>query len=202
MSIFRTTLPQSSLRRTSVQMPPAWSGPPEEHLATIVPLGLVFGTSSSAAAHLTRADVYPTGMSLWVDIFARALDDSDRDRIVAIEQAIFGDPERLGYLSQVPDWMVRYATIYDGQVVSTSLEPVETDGDGGPVSPVTRQIDHGSRSGGLRWRTQHELWLWPLPVDRTLEVAMEWPALGIAESKLSLDAQALCAAAEESHPVW
>jgi len=47
-----------------------------------------------------------------------------------------------------------------------------------------------------------KLWLWPLPPAGTLDLVTEWRALGIPESRVTLDASVLRAAAGAVQPLW
>jgi hypothetical protein len=54
----------------------------------------------------------------------------------------------------------------------------------------------GPRSQFSRW------WAWPLPPAGPLEFVCEWPAFGIAETRASIDAQVILAAAGRSVRLW
>ena len=45
-------------------------------------------------------------------------------------------------------------------------------------------------------------WLWPLPPPGPLTFVVEWPALGIAETRAETDATAVVEAAASAAPLW
>jgi hypothetical protein len=58
----------------------------------------------------------------------------------------------------------------------------------------------GGGGGGGRWR--HDVWVWPLPPAGLLTFACEWPALGIALSRVDVDAERLQQAARHARLLW
>jgi len=57
----------------------------------------------------------------------------------------------------------------------------------------------GSSSGG---EASQRFSAWPLPASGDVVLVCEWPAYGIAESRLIIDGDALRAAAARAQPVW
>jgi hypothetical protein len=54
----------------------------------------------------------------------------------------------------------------------------------------------GPHSFFSRW------WSWPLPPKGTLDFVIEWPMLGIGETRASIDAQLILDAADHSIRLW
>ena len=56
---------------------------------------------------------------------------------------------------------------------------------------------HGGPGG-----EEQRLRMWPLPPPGPLALVVEWPAVGLAERRVELDAQAISEAAARVVPVW
>jgi hypothetical protein len=65
------------------------------------------------------------------------------------------------------------------------------DHDEPPQAPLLLQ--RGGGGGGGRW--SHDVWVWPLPPSGPLAFVCEWPALGIALTRIDFDAERLREAA-------
>lgn len=61
-------------------------------------------------------------------------------------------------------------------------------------------ISRGGGGGGTRWETGY--WLWPLPPEGPLTFVAEWPAEGIGETRVEVDAGLLREAASRSEKLW
>jgi len=70
--------------------------------------------------------------------------------------------------------------------------------DSEPAGPVLYPFacGGGPHSFVSRW------WTWPLPPAGPLEFVCEWPAFGIAESRVGIDAQLILDAAQRSIQLW
>lgn len=70
--------------------------------------------------------------------------------------------------------------------------------DAAPDGPILREFlaGRGPRSLQSRW------WAWPLPPAGQLEFVAEWAELGIPETRGSIDAQLILAAAARSVQLW
>jgi hypothetical protein len=71
-------------------------------------------------------------------------------------------------------------------------------GDAEPPGPILQPRGGGGTSHfqRLRW------WAWPLPPAGPLEFICQWPAFGITETRVSIDAQLILDAARRSVRPW
>lgn len=84
----------------------------------------------------------------------------------------------------------------DGRAVSNlRIQPPDTPADPGPI-----MLNSGA-SGGTR-RHDVTYWVWPLPPPGPLTFVCQWPATGIAESRISLDAQLVLDASTHASQLW
>lgn len=132
---------------------------------------------------------YPSGIELTFTVWFRHADDRRRDLLWGppgprSPQAITDDVLRLGVLlSDGTKW-----TNLDGWFLrERRVRP-----------PVVTAL--GGTGGSESWNLRH--WLWPLPPEGELMVFGEWPAYGVAETSVVVDATELRARAAESRTIW
>ena len=82
----------------------------------------------------------------------------------------------------------------DGRTVSTGRPP----GGAEPAGPFLRM--HGG--GGSSHFNQMRWWAWPLPPGGPLEFICQWPAMGISETRVSIEAELILDAARRAVLVW
>ncbi len=91
------------------------------------------------------------------------------------------------------------AVLPNGEQIKDSLRA------GADVS-ATRStlVRRGGSGGGGAWRHRYsdELWLHPLPSPGQLTLVLQWLALGIAETRLTVSATDLVRAADEATSLW
>ena len=82
----------------------------------------------------------------------------------------------------------------DGTLVSSD-RPRD---DSAPTAPILRF----NGGGGTANRQVLRFWAWPLPPAGPLEFICQWPTFGIAETRVSIDAQLILDAARRSVQAW
>ena len=60
--------------------------------------------------------------------------------------------------------------------------------------------EHGGGGGGGSWMQRQ--WLWPLPADGTLELVVEWPAVGIELTRTPVETAPIREAAARAQVVF
>jgi hypothetical protein len=87
----------------------------------------------------------------------------------------------------------------DGRrVTNLNRLPAATD-DAPDATPQPKMMGGG---GGGRRQFEGTYYVWPLPPSGTLSVVCEWPAYGIDESRIEVDAQTLIDASARSIQLW
>lgn len=113
----------------------------------------------------------------------------------------FGGPQHGGQPASAQDLTSREAELVDrladgGKATNIGSErnwPDATD----PAHGM--QTHSGSSSSG---EAEQRFSVWPVPAAGDIVFVCEWPAHGIAESRLTLDGDQLRAAAARARPVW
>ncbi len=94
--------------------------------------------------------------------------------------------------------MLRIAVEFaDGSSV-TNVMPMTTDLETEPAGPTMQA--QGGGGGGGDWR--QFLWVWPLPSAGRLTFICEWPALGIALARHTVNAQLILDAADRAQAMF
>lgn len=142
---------------------------------------------------------YPTGCRFALDVRARTGDRFDFDP--------FGFASRRSRRGHTPsaEWppeLLRFGLLLaDGERVTTVVGHRLPTGAEDPRRPARSVLSPMSGGGGpRRWR--QDFWLWPLPPPGLLVLVAEWPAHGLAETRATLDAAALHAAAAQAIELW
>ncbi len=172
-------------------------GPPHGVLPGVVALDLVLAETSDHVVAITRLSAYPTGLGFDLVVMARTYDGAD--------PLLFGRHERgrrkawdaTGALD--PDEL-RYGVLFSDGRKATSVGRRPP---GPPDERGERTITLQARGGGGSDRSWHqEAWIWPLPPPGPLTFVCEWPAVGIAETRVAVDASVVTEAAARARVVW
>lgn len=158
---------------------PPWSGPPYGVLPGAVALEVILGQSELAAVLIGRCAAYPTGLDFELHVIASA-DAGDE-----LDPSLNGIYHRPGRASTYEE-MLRFGVAFaDGRKASNlgGHAPTEEQPDG----PVLWGM--GGGGGGGRW--QQGFWMWPLPPACPLTFVCEWPAAGIAQTRVEVDSELL-----------
>jgi len=67
---------------------------------------------------------------------------------------------------------------------------------------VLSRLGGGGGGGGRTYSLTDGLWLWPLPPAGPIVLVVQWPAVGIGEHRVTIDAAQIDALAEQAHPLW
>ncbi|WP_432498889.1 hypothetical protein [Kineococcus auxinigenes] len=182
---------------------PAWSGPPEDVLAGVVPLELVLGRSSSTVVTLSGVRAFPTGLSMRLGVRLRGrLSGVDvYDEVFDNAHARVHEPSwrrgRLKWGFELADG--RRATNVDPWPGSELPDPHGVPpADWQPARPVL----HGGGGGGSPRSVDRDYWLWPLPPPGSLRVVCQWLDQGIEQSVHELDTEVFLQAAQRAQPLW
>ena len=151
---------------------------PQTQFPGMVPAGtLLAGRSDRAAVAITSMAAYSNGFEFAVTRLVRpGTPGWDEEPVTA--QSRFEVALRLS----------------DGREVSAGRPPVGT----GPAGPFLRM----NGGGGSSHYNQTRWWAWPLPPPGPLEFMCQWPAMGISDARVSIDAGLILDAARHSVQIW
>jgi hypothetical protein len=161
--------------QTSVPRP--WD-PPQTQFPGIVPIStLLFGRSGRAAMAITSMSAYTNGFGFVITRLVRpGTPGWDEEPFTA--QSLFEVSLRLS----------------DGRTVLIGRPP----GGAEPAGPFLRM----NGGGGSSHYNQTRWWAWPLPPAGPLEFIGQWPAMGISDTRVSIDADLILDAARRSVQIW
>lgn len=157
--------------------------PPETEFPALVPINtLQFDRSEQTVIAITAVWAYSSGFEFFVTRLIRP------DAPGFDEDPVHGAPR--GILAERQSFQISLQ-FADGSKV-TSGRP---DGDAEPTGPIVQSRGGGGSSHRvvLRW------WAWPLPPSGPLEFICQ---LGTGETRVSMDAQLILDASQQSVRVW
>lgn len=183
------------------QSMPRWWGPPDDELPVLLPATEILASTEHLRIALIGAFVHREGVELRIErrLRRRELPLREWNDLVGkfTEHGMFGPPDD-------PAARLRFGLVLgDGEQVL----------DGSPfrpgVDPSTPPEHHslmrtggGGGGGGRSYTGSDGLWLWPLPPDGPMELVLQWPALGIAETRTVLDGTSIRDLAQRAVPLW
>jgi hypothetical protein len=166
---------------------PEWNGPPDGVLPITLPIERVIARTDTAVVYLGALVAYPTGFEF--DVFVVS-DGSDPE----LDPFGFGHRETGRRTGEIQPGLLRLGFAYaDGtKATNTGAYFHWHEGSGRPPDAPVMTGGHGGGGEGT-WSTT--LWVWPLPPPGALQFVCEWPAAGIPQTRVDLDAASLLAAA-------
>jgi hypothetical protein len=143
-----------------------------------VPINIMlFGQSDQGAMAITRMSAYTRGFGFVINRLVRP-GTPGWDQEPSMAQSSFEVSLRLA----------------DGRMVSTAKPPGGIE----PAGPFLR----GNRGGGSTHYNQTRWRAWPLPPSGSLEFICQWPAMGISETRVSIEAGLILDAARRGVQIW
>jgi hypothetical protein len=163
---------------------PPWSGAlaAQDTVVGVLRLGAIIGRTDATAIGIARICVYRAGFG--VALFIVRSDENDSDRVLNHGRAsgpLSPTAETSVTLPQTLSFGVEFA---DGSAANNERVPADLPHERNPEVIV---CEVGDEAAGLR-RT---VWIRPLPPAGPLTFRCDWPALGIAAIRLTIDAQSI-----------
>jgi hypothetical protein len=185
--------PREGVARAMVVSPPAWIGPPHNVFPGIAPVQLIIARSEETVVAVAGIQAYPAGFSFALHLRLRNLSAREERQLpYLLDRAdLDDDPLADDYLR----FGVQFA---DGRKATTLDRPPHDPEGQEPDRPVLRE--HGGGGGGAWWDIEY--WVWPLPPAGPFAFVCGWPARGIAESRVEIDAGTILEATERAVTLW
>ena len=175
---------------------PAWYEPPADVVPGIVPVELILTRTSERAIGLTGIRAYPTGFACTLHLRLR--------RIIPGEQSFFGtgmfDMLELDPAGELADYYLRFGVGFADGRKATNLQQRHDFDEGPAPDPPTLRLVRWEGYDRLAWEV--DVWVWGLPPAGPLAFVCEWPARGIPESRVEIDAGLVLEAAGRAVPIW
>jgi hypothetical protein len=199
-------LPQSGAEPDEPATPEWWAAP-EDHVPGVVPAELVLATGDDAAVFITRIAAYPQGFEFDAELLTR--EAMPRDYGVVDHFEVIDDADRPQ--GEIPPHVVRLGIGFsDGRRISSvgtmldgsSTSLIGASDDEEPPDPEQQILMTPSGGSGSLRRSTQTYWVWPLPPPGPLTFACEWPAFGIEDTTVEIDADVIREAAARARSVW
>lgn len=179
---------------------PDWMGPHRNVLGMPVGVRLILVQTEKLLIAVVGMTAFPTGLRF--DVVMLSQDDALDEVLMKSMRGFHPGMEReVDEEGQFQPWVFRLGVEFaDGRRATNVGAPMRPwlDEESDPEGPLLQ--DHGGGGGGGHWSRQ--CWLWPLPPPGRLIFVCEWPALGVAETRVETSAAAILAAADQSVELW
>jgi hypothetical protein len=170
------------------QRRPEWFGPPDNVIGVTVPLGITLFRTDEQALAAPGATAYPNGIAFELALLLRE----------EVKHPFEFHPFHVFHRGASDDALRLGVQFSDGRKATSLESPFVHQADERPTGPLL--VPHGGGGGGRRWDVS--FWLWPLPPPGPLVLVCEWPARGIALTRVEVDNEQLLAAAGKAVPLW
>jgi hypothetical protein len=175
---------------------PAWIEPPTDVVPGVVPVQLILARTPQRAIGLTGIRAYPVGFACTLHLRLR--------QIIPGEQSFFGtgmfDMLELDPAGELADYYLRFGVGFADGRKATNLQRHRDFEDGSPLGPPALRL--------IRWEDydllaqEVDVWVWGLPPPGPVAFVCEWPARGIPETRVEIDARLVLEAAGRAVPIW
>jgi hypothetical protein len=165
---------------------PAWIGPPDNVLGAPVPMVVLLAKTEELAVVVAHPTAYPNGFELRLQVRAR-VEDFELDPVGY-------HPRGRGRGEDAFRFGLQFS---DGRKATSVGRPL-SGSDSEPEPP--RLIMRGGGGGGGSW--DHGWWVWGLPTPGPLAFVCTWPAKGLAETRVEVDAGPILEAAARAEELW
>lgn len=182
---------------------PRWWDSPDDELPALLPVSELLASTDHVAIALSAVAVYREGVEFRIDRRLRrnglSLREWNELCSTFMEHMTFGGPVDL-------EGRFRFGLVLgDGEKVLPDPSGFPGGGDDAGAAPeghVLNRRQQGGGGGSSVYESRDHLWLWPLPPDGPIELVIQWPALGIEETRIVLDGTAMLALKDRARPFW
>lgn len=181
---------------------PRWWQAPEDELPVVLPVSEPLAVTDHVALALVAMAVHSEGIQFRVEKRLRrnGLPRAEWDELCAVFM------EHMSYRGVVDAaGRLRFGVVLaDGEKVVTDASPFGRGNDpmAEPEGHTLSRREQGGGGGGSTFSSSDHLWLWPLPPAGPIELVLQWPALGIDETRVTLDAGSVAELAARARPYW
>lgn len=180
---------------------PPWVAAPEDELPALHPAAAILARTEYTAIALIGIAVYREGVEFQISRRLRR-NGLPSDAWHDMTAAFMGQHHPWGRAADTAEHLRFGVLLGDGQQLVADGFPFERPGEEPPRGHRLSRSSGGSGGGGRSFSGTDRLWLWPAPPPGPLELVMQWPALGIEESRTTLDTDEMIALASRAHPFW
>lgn len=174
---------------------PPWVGPGDNVLGGLTSIDGVIAQNEEVLIAARHFIAYPEGVAFTLEILSREA------RNITMRPIRIDPFEPQG--NETGDSVLRLGVEYADGRRATSLDPFPKWKVGGKRKPPPDAVElreGGARGNGRSW--SFDWWLWPLPPAGPLALVVQWPARGVPESRLEIDASPLISASKSALVLW
>jgi hypothetical protein len=175
---------------------PAWIQPPPDVVPGVVPVELILARTPQRAIGLTGIRAYPNGFGCTLHLRLREVIPGEQSLVGIF--GMFGD--EVDPAGEFADYYLRFGVGFADGRKATNLERRWDLEDGPPPDPPALRLTRWE--GYDRLSQEVDVWVWGLPPPGPLAFVCEWPARGIPESRVEIDAGLVLEAAARAVPIW
>lgn len=180
---------------------PRWWEAPEDELPVLLPVAELLAATDHVAIALHGIAVHRDGVLFRVErrLRRKGLPAAEWQELceVFMEHMRYGGPFDLA-------GRLRFGVVLaDGEkVVADENRLFGADPMAESEGHSLSRRERGGGGGGSAYASADHLWLWPLPPAGPLELVLQWPALGIDETRVVIDGSSIRELAESARPYW
>ena len=169
-----------------------WYGPPEYVIPGSATGSTTVFRNEKVALFFDHFNAFETGLQFTLNLWIREPDSRSR--------RMWEPPWELhegGTSFEDPEFLRLGLAFSDGSKW-TNMPHAFAPLDEPPPGPIL--VGQGGGGGGGSWTFRH--WLWPLPPAGEMTIHASWPAQGIDETSVAVDATAFVEAAQNAEAIW
>lgn len=181
---------------------PKWWQAPEDELPALLPVAELLAVTDHVAIALVGIAVHSEGVLLRIERRLRrnGLPLNEWNELCGV----FMEHMSFGGRFDVTDRLRFGVVLADGEKLLADASPFF-----GGIDPMVEPEGHtlsrrqqGGGGGGSTYSSADQLWLWPLPPAGPIELVLQWPALSIDETHVTLDASTVTELAARARSYW
>jgi hypothetical protein len=176
---------------------PDWEEPPANMLGAPVPLSPVLYKSDALLIAITNIAAYPTGITFDLVLRARHPGLLDEFDSFAHSRSLSSIRYGLG----LDEGQFRLGVEFADGRTTTSLDDRPRGGPNPEMSPPGPVLSF-TEGGGGDTEMRYSYWLSPVPPPGSLAIFCSWPAHSIDDSRITMEADAIIAAAADAITLW
>ncbi len=188
-------LPEPEEERQPYRREPPLRGPSPDEVGRPVPASFVLARSDSVAVTVQAIRAYSTGCLFEIGWALRRTTETASEWRKAHEIAF-----QHGLRDRDDEGLLLGVVLSDGRSARTNDRYDWRDP--GPGPRLVETSGSGGGGGTERIHGTADRWLYPLPPAPTMELICAWPALGLEESRRTVDTTSLLEAASSAHLIW
>ncbi|MFD5214490.1 hypothetical protein [Microbacterium sp. NPDC058345] len=181
---------------------PRWWQAPEDEMPVLLPVSELLAVTDHVAIALVGIEVHREGVQLRVErrLRRKGLPLAEWNELCG---AFMGHMS-YGGLVDVAGRLRFGVVLADGEKIVTDASPFFGSSDPmiEPKGHTLSRQEQGGGGGESTYASADHLWLWPLPPAGAIELVMQWPTLGIDETRVKIDASRVPTLAARARLYW